>query len=46
MQVQLDDILQSLIDSEAETPAQPLCMEAATILLKLVKGIISQVRKN
>ncbi|XP_056292336.1 WD repeat- and FYVE domain-containing protein 4 isoform X5 [Pseudoliparis swirei] len=40
--VHLDDFLQSLIDSQAETPAQQLCVEAATILLALVKTIISQ----
>ncbi|XP_029305197.1 LOW QUALITY PROTEIN: WD repeat- and FYVE domain-containing protein 4 [Cottoperca gobio] len=40
--VPLDDILQSLIDSQADTPAQQLCVEAATILLELVKVIITQ----
>ncbi|XP_028278514.1 WD repeat- and FYVE domain-containing protein 4 isoform X2 [Parambassis ranga] len=40
--VHLDDVLQSLIVSEAETPAQQLCVEAATILLELVKIIIAQ----
>ncbi|XP_068423686.1 WD repeat- and FYVE domain-containing protein 4 isoform X1 [Clinocottus analis] len=40
--VHLDDFLQSLIDSQAETPAQQLCVEAATILLALVKAIITQ----
>lgn len=44
LQVHLDDILQSLIDSQADSPAQQLCVEAATILLKLVKVIITQVR--
>uniref|UniRef100_A0A8C2WJA7 WDFY family member 4 n=1 Tax=Cyclopterus lumpus TaxID=8103 RepID=A0A8C2WJA7_CYCLU len=40
--VHLDDFLQSLIDSQAETPAQQLCIEAATILLALVKAIITR----
>ncbi|XP_071336839.1 WD repeat- and FYVE domain-containing protein 4 isoform X2 [Trachinotus anak] len=40
--VHLDDILQSLIDSQANSPAQQLCVEAATILLELVKVIITQ----
>lgn len=43
LQVHLDDVLQSLIDSQADTPAQQLCVEAATILLELVKCIITQV---
>ncbi|KAA8583834.1 hypothetical protein FQN60_015042 [Etheostoma spectabile] len=38
----LDDILQSLINSQADNPAQQLCVEAATILLELVKVIITQ----
>ncbi|XP_026164856.1 WD repeat- and FYVE domain-containing protein 4 isoform X1 [Mastacembelus armatus] len=38
----LDDILQSLIDSQSETPAQQLCVEAAVILVELVKVIITQ----
>uniref|UniRef100_UPI0037E89D37 WD repeat- and FYVE domain-containing protein 4 isoform X2 n=1 Tax=Semicossyphus pulcher TaxID=241346 RepID=UPI0037E89D37 len=38
----LDDALQSLIDSQADAPAQQLCVEAATILLELVKVIITQ----
>ncbi|XP_028982965.1 WD repeat- and FYVE domain-containing protein 4 isoform X2 [Betta splendens] len=38
----LDDILQSLIDSQAKSPAQQLCVEAATILMKLVKVVITQ----
>ncbi|XP_070771661.1 WD repeat- and FYVE domain-containing protein 4 [Enoplosus armatus] len=38
--VHLDDVLQSLIESQADTPAQQLCVEAATILLELVKVII------
>lgn len=44
LQVHLDNVLQSLIDSQADTPAQQLCVEAATILLDLVKAIITQVR--
>ncbi|XP_035461782.2 WD repeat- and FYVE domain-containing protein 4 isoform X3 [Scophthalmus maximus] len=40
--VHLDDILQSLIDSQADTPAQQLCVEAATILLELVKLVITR----
>ncbi|KAM3862933.1 LOW QUALITY PROTEIN: WD repeat- and FYVE domain-containing protein 4 [Diretmus argenteus] len=40
--VHLDDILQSLIDSQADTPIHQLCPEAATILLDLVKVIITQ----
>ncbi|XP_044228580.1 WD repeat- and FYVE domain-containing protein 4 isoform X3 [Thunnus albacares] len=40
--VNLDDNLQSLIDSQADSPAPELCVEAATILLELVKVIISQ----
>ncbi|XP_069573980.1 WD repeat- and FYVE domain-containing protein 4 [Brachyistius frenatus] len=40
--MRLDDILQSLIDSQADTPAQQLCVEAATILLELVKVIITR----
>ncbi|XP_041803075.1 WD repeat- and FYVE domain-containing protein 4 isoform X2 [Chelmon rostratus] len=40
--VHLDNVLQSLIDSQADTPAQQLCVEAATILLDLVKAIITQ----
>ncbi|XP_061601856.1 WD repeat- and FYVE domain-containing protein 4 isoform X2 [Cololabis saira] len=38
--VQLDDVLQSLIDNKS--PAQQLCVEAATILLELVKVNITQ----
>uniref|UniRef100_A0AAQ5XV51 WDFY family member 4 n=1 Tax=Amphiprion ocellaris TaxID=80972 RepID=A0AAQ5XV51_AMPOC len=37
----LDDVLQSLIDSQA-APSQQLCAEAATVLLELVKVIITQ----
>ncbi|XP_034537065.1 WD repeat- and FYVE domain-containing protein 4 isoform X2 [Notolabrus celidotus] len=40
--VPLDDALQSLIDSQADTPAQQLCVEAAMIVLELVKVIITQ----
>ncbi|XP_068597101.1 WD repeat- and FYVE domain-containing protein 4 [Brachionichthys hirsutus] len=40
--VHLDDALQSLIDSQADTPSQQLCVEAATIMLELVKVIITQ----
>lgn len=42
-QVCLDDFLQSLIDSQADSPAQQLCVEAAVILLELVKALIAQV---
>ncbi|KAM9847921.1 WD repeat- and FYVE domain-containing protein 4 [Aulostomus maculatus] len=38
----LDDTLQSLIESQAHTPAPQLCLEAATILLELVKVVITQ----
>ncbi|XP_078129346.1 WD repeat- and FYVE domain-containing protein 4 isoform X3 [Sander vitreus] len=41
-EMHLDDILQSLIDSQADNPAQQLCVEAAKILLELVKVIITQ----
>uniref|UniRef100_A0AAQ4PJK2 WDFY family member 4 n=1 Tax=Gasterosteus aculeatus aculeatus TaxID=481459 RepID=A0AAQ4PJK2_GASAC len=40
--VQLDGFLQSLIDGQKANPAQQLCVEAATILLSLVKAIITQ----
>lgn len=43
LQVCLDDFLQSLIDSQADSPAQQLCVEAAAILLELVKALITQV---
>lgn len=43
-QAPLDDILQSLIDSQADTPATQLCHEGATIMLELVKVIIMRVR--
>lgn len=43
LQVHLDNVLQSLIDSQADSPAQHLCVEAATILLELVKVIVTQV---
>ncbi|KAM7408785.1 hypothetical protein PAMA_002489 [Pampus argenteus] len=42
--VNLDDILQSQIDDQAKTPAHQLCVEAATILLELVRVIITQQR--
>ncbi|KAM3606165.1 uncharacterized protein V6R79_011883 [Siganus canaliculatus] len=41
-EVDLDDVFQSLIDSQADAPSRQLCVEAATILLGLVKVIISQ----
>uniref|UniRef100_A0A3P9LMU3 DUF4704 domain-containing protein n=1 Tax=Oryzias latipes TaxID=8090 RepID=A0A3P9LMU3_ORYLA len=37
----LDDIIQSEIDTQADTPAQPLCADAAVILLELVKPTCS-----
>lgn len=40
----MDDALQALIDSQADSPAKQLCAEAATILLELVKVLITQVR--
>lgn len=40
----LDDIIQSEIDTQAGTPAQPLCADAAVLLLELVKVIITQVK--
>nr|XP_061794523.1 WD repeat- and FYVE domain-containing protein 4-like [Nerophis lumbriciformis] len=40
----LDESLQSLIKSQADTPATQLCTEAATLLLELVKIIITQHR--
>ena len=40
----LDDTLQSMIDSEEDAPAQQFSVEAATILLELVKVVITQVR--
>lgn len=43
LQVCLDDFLQSLIDSQAASPAQQLHVEAAVILLELVKALITQV---
>lgn len=43
LQVCLDDVLQSLIDGQADAPAEQLCVEAAMILLELLKCIISQV---
>ncbi|CAK6951548.1 WD repeat- and FYVE domain-containing protein 4 [Scomber scombrus] len=44
--VNLDDVLQSLIDSQADNPAHQLCVEATTILLELVKVITSQQRRG
>ncbi|XP_038152382.1 WD repeat- and FYVE domain-containing protein 4 [Cyprinodon tularosa] len=41
-EVSLDDALQSFIESQLEGPVQQLCVEAATILLELLKVIISQ----
>ncbi|XP_077438112.1 WD repeat- and FYVE domain-containing protein 4 isoform X2 [Vanacampus margaritifer] len=41
-EMNLDDSLQSLIDSQANSPAPQLCVEAATLLLELVKIIITQ----
>lgn len=43
LQAHLDDALQSLIDGQADTPTKQLCVEAATILLKLVKALLTQV---
>lgn len=43
LQVCLDDFLQSLIDSQAASPAQQLRVEAAVILLELIKALITQV---
>ncbi|XP_061914195.1 WD repeat- and FYVE domain-containing protein 4 isoform X3 [Entelurus aequoreus] len=43
-EVSLDDFFQSLIDSQADTPGLQLCVEAATILLELVKVIITEQR--
>ncbi|XP_041645058.1 WD repeat- and FYVE domain-containing protein 4 isoform X2 [Cheilinus undulatus] len=40
--VPLDDALQSLIEAQADNPAQQLCVEAAMILLELVKVIVTQ----
>ncbi|KAG7513031.1 WD repeat-and FYVE domain-containing protein 4 [Solea senegalensis] len=40
--VPLDDFLQSLIDKQGDTPSQHLCVETATILLELVKVIITK----
>lgn len=44
LKVKLDETLQSLIESQANCPAQQLCPEAATILLELVKNTITKVR--
>uniref|UniRef100_A0A3Q0T6I0 Uncharacterized protein n=1 Tax=Amphilophus citrinellus TaxID=61819 RepID=A0A3Q0T6I0_AMPCI len=35
----LDDILQSLIDNQVDTPAHPLCVEAASIMMELIKDM-------
>ncbi|XP_061692384.1 WD repeat- and FYVE domain-containing protein 4 isoform X2 [Syngnathoides biaculeatus] len=43
-EVNLNDSLESLIDSQAHTPTPQLCVEAATLLLKLVKIIVMQHR--
>ncbi|XP_047198145.1 WD repeat- and FYVE domain-containing protein 4 isoform X2 [Hippoglossus stenolepis] len=40
--VHLDDTLQSMVDSEEEAPAQQFSVEAATILLELIKVVITQ----
>ncbi|XP_029376155.1 WD repeat- and FYVE domain-containing protein 4 isoform X2 [Echeneis naucrates] len=40
--VDLDDILQSLIDSQENSPTQQLCADAASILLELVQVVITQ----
>uniref|UniRef100_A0A3Q2DP19 Alfy-like armadillo-like repeat domain-containing protein n=1 Tax=Cyprinodon variegatus TaxID=28743 RepID=A0A3Q2DP19_CYPVA len=45
-EVSLDDALQSFIESQLEGPVQQLCVEAATILLELLKVIISQVERR
>lgn len=37
----LDDILQSFIDSQVKNPTEQLCVEAAILLLELVKVIIN-----
>lgn len=42
----LDDILQSLIDDQVDSPAQPLCVEAASIMMELVKVIVTEVGKT
>ncbi|XP_045926188.1 WD repeat- and FYVE domain-containing protein 4 isoform X1 [Micropterus dolomieu] len=42
-EVHLDEVLQSFIDSQSDTPDQQLCVEAATILLELVKVKIQPV---
>uniref|UniRef100_A0A3P9QBR1 Alfy-like armadillo-like repeat domain-containing protein n=1 Tax=Poecilia reticulata TaxID=8081 RepID=A0A3P9QBR1_POERE len=41
-ELDLDDALQELIESQREAPSQQLCVEAAMTLLELVKFIISQ----
>ncbi|KAM4607468.1 WD repeat- and FYVE domain-containing protein 4 [Polymixia lowei] len=40
-QVNLDDVLQSVIDSHADTPIRLLCPEVAIMLLGLVKVIVT-----
>ncbi|XP_077585653.1 WD repeat- and FYVE domain-containing protein 4 isoform X2 [Stigmatopora nigra] len=42
----LDESLKSLIDSQVDNPAPQLCMEAATLILGLVKIIITQHRPD
>lgn len=46
LQMHLDDILQSLIDDQVDSPAQPLCVEAASIMMELVKVIVTEVGKT
>lgn len=41
-----DDALQSLIDRQAAAPSPQLCVEAATILLDLVKVVVTQVKAS
>nr|XP_057914861.1 WD repeat- and FYVE domain-containing protein 4 isoform X2 [Doryrhamphus excisus] len=43
-EVNLDESLQFLIDSQADAPALQLCVEAAAILLELIKVIVTQHR--
>lgn len=43
LKVNLDDVLQSLVDGLNDMPPQQLCAEAATILLELVKAVITEV---
>ena len=44
LQGDLDSVLQSVIDSQADGTVHKLCPEAAAILLELVRTIISRVR--